>query len=124
VPAGLTLTQRTEIMEGTPRDTWALALGDAERSMMLFGAAMRRFEGTGWYNADLVPERYWFWETGRHPLARVEAELAGGTLAALRVLDSIWDMDGPAPPLVTLELRLEGPARNPAHDRRGDPSRG
>lgn len=119
VPADLTLTRRTEIMEGHPRDAWALALGDAERSMMLFGAAMRQFPGVNWYNADLVPDRYWFWETQRHPLARVEAEIEDGRIVAMRVLDSIWDVEYEKPPLVVLGLRLEGAARNPAHDRRG-----
>lgn len=119
VPADLRVARKTEIMDGRPCDTWALALGDAERSMTLFGGAMRRFTGLTWYNADLVPDRYWFWETGRHPLARVEAETAGASLVSLRVLDSIWDVPYELPPLVTLGLRLEGPARNPAHDRRG-----
>ncbi len=119
VDAALTLTRKTEIMEGAPRDTWALAVGDAERSMALFGAAMRRFPEITWYNADLVPDRYWFWETQRHPLARVEAEIEGGMLTSMRVLDSIWDVEYPDPPLIILGLRLEGPASNPAHDRRG-----
>ncbi len=123
VAADLALTQKTEIMEGVPCDTWALALGDAERSMMLFGGAMRRFTEVTWYNADLVPDRYWFWETQRHPLARVEAVVEGETLISMRVLDAIWDVDYESPPLVVLGLRLEGIARNPAHDRRGSYAR-
>jgi len=111
---------RRDLMSGREVAVSALRIGNAERLVPLLAGAMRRFPDFAFYNADIAPDRLWFYETGRHPLARVRAEIEGELLRGLECLDSIWDLDYEIPPFTMLGLRAEGTTLNPAHGgRRG-----
>ena len=102
-------------MSGREVGVYELRVGDARNWVRLMAGAMRRFPGLRFYNADIAPDRYWLYETGLFPLARVSAVLDGGEWAGIAPLDSAWDPDPEPPPLAVMDLRLEGPGLNPVH---------
>lgn len=123
VTAEIAVDHKIELMSGVRREVQALRVADAMRFPALMSRALREFPEVPFYNADLLPERVWFWSTGRFPLARITAELCDGIWTSLTCLDSVWDLDWAMPPLAVLGLRLEGPPLNPAHDGWGGGSR-
>ena len=119
--AALAPARRRELTSFSDRDVIALKVGDAQRFCRLMAGAIRRFPEVEFFNADIPVDRLWFYETGRFPMARVEAEIGDeNRLAALTCLDTIWDTDYGDLPLVIMGIKQEGPRLNPAHGgRRG-----
>ena len=119
-PVELEPAVRRELMSGREVPVHALRVGDAGRFMKIMAGAMRNFPELPFFNADIQPDRLWFYETGRHPLARVQVKIEGEILRGLECLDSIWDLDYETPPFSMLGLKAEGTGLNPAHGgRRG-----
>jgi len=114
-PTAVTRTTRRELMSGEEVRVYELRVGDARQYGRFMAGAMRRFAGIRFFNADIAPDRYWFYETGLYPLARISAVLDGGEWTEMACLDSVWDLDRKTPPLVVMGLRLEGPGLNPVH---------
>jgi DNA polymerase-2 len=74
-----------------------------------------------YYNADLSPAQFYYFEKGLFPLAYCEMQTdAAGWIADLEVKDSRWDLEYRLPPLRTMSLRLAGQAENPNHGFRGE----
>ena len=74
-----------------------------------------------YYNADLSPAQFYYFEKGLFPLAYCEIQTnAAGWITDLEVKDSRWDLEYRLPPLRTLSLRLAGQAANPNHGFRSE----
>jgi len=117
VPATLERKVKQDFMTGAEVPAWELRVGDAAGFGKLMAGARARFPALEFFDADIHVDRLWFYETRRHPLARVDAEMDGGILRAMACRDSIWDLDYELPPFVTMGLRAEGPEF--LHPRRG-----
>jgi len=110
-PVEMNKTHRQEFMTGEEIPVWEFRVGNPAGFPRLTAEARLAFPDIDFFDADIPVDRMWFYENRRHPLARVEAEIAGdGTLTRLEVRDSIWDLDYGLPPFITLGLRAEGPA--------------
>ena len=73
-----------------------------------------------YYNADLAPAQFYYFEKGLFPLAYCEIQAdAAGWITDLEVKDSRWDLDYRLPPLRTMSVRLAGQSENPNHGFRG-----
>lgn len=74
-----------------------------------------------YYNADLSPAQFYYFEKSLFPLAYCEMQTnAAGWLTDLEVKDSRWDLEYRLPPLRTLSMRLTGQSANPNHGFRGE----
>ena len=74
-----------------------------------------------YYNADLSPAQFYYFEKGLFPLAYCEIQTdAAGWITDLEVKDSRWDLEYRLPPLRTMSVRLAGQAANPNHGFRGE----
>jgi DNA polymerase-2 len=73
-----------------------------------------------YYNADLSPAQFYYFEKNLFPLARCEIEAdEAGRIVGIEAQDSRWDLDYTLPPLKIMSLRLEGESQNPNHGFRG-----
>jgi len=100
---------KLDFMTGAEVPVWELRVGDAAGFGRLMARARARFPSPEFFDADIHVDRLWFYETRRHPLARVEAEIGGDVLRGMACRDSIWDLEYDLPPLTTVGLRAEGP---------------
>src|SRR5512143_1871526 len=74
-----------------------------------------------YYNADLSPAQFYYFEKGLFPLAYCEIEAsANGWITDLEAKDSRWDLEYRLPPLRTMSVRLAGQSANPNHGFRGE----
>ncbi|HZY45994.1 MAG TPA: hypothetical protein VFF70_14745, partial [Anaerolineae bacterium] len=68
------------------------------------------------YNADLSPAQFYYFEKNLFPLAYCEIEAdEAGRIVGIEAQDSRWDLDYTLPPLKIMSLRLEGESQNPNH---------
>jgi DNA polymerase-2 len=74
-----------------------------------------------YYNADLAPAQFYYFEKNLFPLAycEIQADISG-RIIDLEVKDSRWDLDYRLPPLKVMSLRLAGKSENPNHGFRGE----
>ena len=74
-----------------------------------------------YYNADLAPAQFYYFEKDLFPLAYCEVQIdALGWITDIEASDSRWDLDYVLLPLKTMSLRVEGEAKNPNHGFRGE----
>jgi len=74
-----------------------------------------------YYNADLSPAQFYYFEKSLFPLAYCEIQTnAAGWINDLEIKDSCWDLEYRLPPLRTMSVRLAGQAANPTHGFRGE----
>jgi DNA polymerase-2 len=74
-----------------------------------------------YYDADLAPAQFYYFEKGLFPLAYCEIQAdASGWITDMEVRDSRWDLDYRLPPLRTMSVRLAGQSENPNHGFRGE----
>jgi hypothetical protein len=84
-------------------------------------ARVRTFRpALNYYNADLSPVQFYYFEKNLFPLAYCEIQTnAAGWITDLEVKDSRWDLEYRLPPLRRMSVRLAGQAANPNHGFRG-----
>ncbi len=74
-----------------------------------------------YYNADLAPAQFYYFEKDLFPLAYCEIQAnASEWITDIEAKDSRWDLDYPLPPLRTMSVRLAGKSENPNHGFRGE----
>jgi DNA polymerase-2 len=74
-----------------------------------------------YYNADLSPAQFYYFEKGLFPLAYCEIQTnTAGWITDLEVKDSRWDLEYRLPPLRTMSVRLAGQGANPNHGFHGE----
>ncbi len=114
-PVAIQRVERREIDSETIRVT-EVAVEQPIAFPSLVRSLIRRFDALQFYQADVSLPQLYFYDRGLFPLARCEAEAADdGTIRAIRALDSPWDTGYVMPPLVILELALDGASPNPNH---------
>lgn len=107
-PLEVAVEEKLEFESGRPLRVKRLTVPSPLLLPRLARALARFQDEVELFDADLVPEAQFFFETGLFPLARVEG---------LRPLDRPEDLDFETPPLRIAAMRMEGPALHPAHRR-------
>lgn len=106
---------RRDLFALDPVTVLAITVEEAAEQSRLFHRAAEAFPDLNFYDADLQLSLRFAAVTGVFPMVYCEVEaLDGGTLTAIRTLETRWDLD-PKPPDLRI-LRIE-PDCDPSHDR-------
>jgi DNA polymerase-2 len=92
---------------------------------LLFASIFKRVQtfkpDLTFYNADLTPAQFYYFEKNLFPLAYCAVQVnAAGHILEIELKDSRWALDYPLPPLKIMSLQLTGETQDPNHGFRGE----
>jgi RHS repeat-associated protein len=92
---------------------------------LLFASIFKRVQtfkpDLTFYNADLTPAQFYYFEKNLFPLAYCEVQVdTAGHILEIELKDSRWSLDYPLPPLKIMSLQLTGEAQDPNHGFRSE----
>ncbi|MDR5694177.1 MAG: DNA polymerase domain-containing protein [Armatimonadota bacterium] len=115
-PVTLRTTSRVDFFSGRERPVIELTTSPAHFPSMV--RLVANIPGIELFNVDIPLEQLYFYESGLFPLARCAIEHEQGTVQAIALEDSPWDLSYHLPPLTMIHLRLEGDPIIAPHGRR------
>src|SRR5438309_4990544 len=115
-PTTTRLTTRRDLLRGEI-EVVEVAVADP----MAFSRVVARLAGISdlvFYNCDIALPQMYLYEHRLFPLGRCEVETTPqGVVRRIAPLESPWEREYTAPPLVVLHLRCDGDPANPNHGR-------
>lgn len=106
-------SRKTEVLE--------LELKNAGKGKSLATFLLKKFHHPDMvqlYNVDFLPEQMYFYEKDLFPLARIDADIDGGSVRKWMLLDSITRYNYGTPDLKTVKMEIEVRDRVPRMDSR------